>query len=274
MESRGLSPSPAAQTLFDIMSEKDDVKRKILEETLESQDEGRILESGRTFCNSPRQVKGPVQRFPKAVDLQRCPVGGGGAWHTHVTPDELLEPENSLPDIASVVFGHLDVISVVGSEKAEYTLAASDRSEMQTEFSDAIGVDVGSIGELVDAIDSGRVNLATASSRVRSRMPELFITERLGYADITEEIRSRNDPVVAMSPNYDRVELAMMKDEVGYCEAMQSPKGCNLVASQMGEEIENGLSGTLPGNVYETAIGAAVGTVVGRIVEQVVFERG
>lgn len=266
-----LSPSKSAQSVVNMMVEEVDIQRQILEETIESEEAGEILESGRTLCTHPGSIRGPVRRFPMSVDLQRCPVGAGGAWHTHVTPDELLNPHNSLPDTASVVFGDLDVIAVVGAETAEYFMASTDREAMQREFRDAVGLDVGGVGELVSAMDAGRLNFEPARNRVRERMPNLFRREKTGFSDLSNEITARNDPAMAMSPQYESVELMMLSRASTYSEMMESPSGCNMMAGELGESIEKSLSDRLPVDVAETAMGAAIGTVVGRIVEGAVF---
>lgn len=265
-----LSPSPTAQSLFDVMVDRDDVKREILSETLAAREEGQILESGRTFCSSPRQIRGPIKRFKTAVDLQRCPVGGGGAWHTHVTPSQIRTPTNSLPDISQVVFGALDVMAVAGTESAEYMLASADNEAMRLEFSDAIGENVESPTDVVSAIESGRVDPVTARHRVKQRLSGLFKTVPTGYSDLNVESEIPEDAALASAP-YERVELSMAAEDVPYSDAMSTPRGANQMADAMGEKIEAAAKDGVPVDITGTALGAAIGTVVGTFVERVVF---
>lgn len=265
-----------AESVLGLMVDRDDVQRTILEETLESQAEGNILESGRTLCSSQSQIKGPLSRYPRAVDLQQCPIsGGGGAWHTHVTPRQLLNPENSLPDIGSVVFGHLDVIGVVGAESAEYVMAGDDQEAVVAEFRDAIGADITEQGELVSAIETGRINPITARSRVRKRMDGLFTREDTGYDDLSERVRSGDSVVASSNEPYDMIEVSMIRqtqpEKVDYGEVMSDPRTLNEATSAIGENVEKKLSDVIPDTVKSTAIGAGVGTLVGNVVESLVF---
>lgn len=270
----GLVPSENAETVAEMMIEEVGVQRQILEETLAAGRKGEILESGRTLCTQPGSIRGPVRRFPMSVDLQRCPVGAGGAWHTHVTPDELLRPRNSLPDVASVVFGGMDVIAVVGAETAEYMMAAEDREAMRDEFRDAVGLEVDSVEGLVEAVEANRIDFAAARGRIRNRMPRLFRTEQTGFSDLSDEITSRDDPVFASAPEYEAVELMMIADSSDYAEDMASPSGCARRSTRIAAAAEDSLASKLPLDVTETAAGAAIGTVVGRLVETVVFGDG
>jgi len=270
-----LEPSEKADGVLGLMLDRDDIQRTILEETLASEGNGQILESGRTLCSSPSDIKGPLERFPRAVDLQRCPITGmGGAWHTHVTPEQLLNPQNSLPDIGSVVFGQLDVIAVVGAESAEYVVAAEDQDVMVREFRDAVGADIDDPGELVAAVQSGRVNPRTANRRVRQRMGDMFIRDQTGFSDIAETVKERHQTTTAMQQPYEAVELSMIHaqtDTVQYSDAMSSPSTCNQMTGQMATTAEQTLSSAIPDAIKGPAIGAAVGTVVGNVINSLFF---
>ena len=269
-----LSPSSVAEGVLGLMIEREDTQRKILEETLDSQDGGQILESGRTLCNANKRIKGPISRFPRAVDLQECPLSGsGGAWHTHVTPSELLNPRNSLPDMAAVVFGGLDVIGVVGTESAEYFMSAGDQQKMEQEFRDAIGAEIHSQEELLAAVEDGRLNPSTARSRVRKRLDPLITRDETGFPDLSSRARGEGVIASALDGPYEMVEVSMIGNFIAaehgcYHETMADPKGCNVVASQMGDQVEKKLQNKVPGAVKSTALGAAVGTVVGGVVEK------
>lgn len=270
-----LEPSDKADGVLGLMLDREDIQRTILEETLASERNGQILESGRTLCSSPSDIKGPLERFPRAVDLQRCPITGmGGAWHTHVTPHQLLNPDNSLPDIGSVIFGQLDVIGVVGAESAEYVIASDDSDAMIREFRDAVGADIDSPGELVAAVQSGRVNPQTANRRVRQRMSGMFVREPTGFSDLVERIKERHQTTTAMQQPYEAVELSMIQtraDRIQYADAMSSPYTCNQMTGQMATTAEQTISDAIPDAIKGPAIGAAVGTVVGNIVNSLFF---
>ena len=281
-------PSKSAEGVLGVMVGHDDIKREILWETLDSEANGQILESGRTLCDSVNQIKGPIDRFPKAVDLQQCPISGtGGIWHTHVTPQEMLNPSNSLPDIAAVVLGHVDVVSVIGSETGEYVLSTEDDDAMVDAFSDAIGERIETQEDLIDAISYGRIDPYTARQRVRDRFSDLIVTKETGYDDITAEIKDRHNIKAESTQAYERVELSMVGalqpeenvPDIGavdyrffdYSTAMATPKGCTEATSLMADESVEKLGELVPISVYETAMGAAIGTIVGNLVESTFF---
>lgn len=265
-----IRPSPASEELFEMMQEQREIQREILTETLQARENGQILESGRTICNSPLQVHGPLARFPTAVDLQRCPVSSGGAWHTHVTPAEIRSPQNSLPDISAVLFEQLDVIAVVGTESAEYLMSAADPESARDELRDAIGEDVQSPSDVVDAIESGRIAPQQARRRVHQRLSALFTTVPTGFSDMTVS-ESGPEPVGASQP-YEAVELQMSQQDVPYHDLMTNPNGINLVASEMGRQAERLSGEKIPGDISGTATGAAVGTIVGTLVDRILFD--
>ncbi len=266
-----LTPSDRATSLLELMKDRDGIKREVISETLDSKRGGQILESGRTFCSTPRQVHGPINRFPKAVDLPQCPTGAGGAWHTHITYDEMKNPSNSLPDIATVVFGQLDLMAVVGTETAEYFLSASDPEAMRHEFNDAVGEAIDSPDQLLNSIDSGRMVPGPARERVRDRLRPLFHTERTGFSDLTERVDQKFGAQAA-SPQYEMVELHMIGGSMDYSTSMCDPKSTNHYTSMMAANAEQTIRERVPVNIAETAAGAAVGTIVGNIVENVLFD--
>lgn len=150
------------------MTEQTETMADIVEETIAAG-----TESGRTACGRATNVKGPLARFPAAVDLRQCPLSVGGAWHTHTI--DLVAPENSLPDVANVVFGDLDASVVVGSQTSDVFVRADDRAAMADAFRDAVGMDARSTQDVVQAIEDGRISDPPAArSRVRKRMAPLF----------------------------------------------------------------------------------------------------
>ena len=88
-EPQTISRDEMAMELATSMVEQRDIMRSILKETLRSAKMGHIREAGRTKCPRSGEVRGSLQRFPRAIDLASCPVSKGGTWHTHVTEDEI-----------------------------------------------------------------------------------------------------------------------------------------------------------------------------------------
>jgi len=264
-----IRPSPASEALFELMREQEEIQREILSETLEAREKGQILESGRTLCNSPLQIHGPLARFPTAVDLHQCPVSTGGAWHTHVTPAQIRSPENSLPDISAVLFDQLEVIAVVGTERAEYLLSPDNPDAARDELRDAIGESVERPSDVVSAIENGRIAPQQARARVRQRLPSLFKSVRTGFSDMA--VSDTGPQPVAASQPYEAVELQMTRRATEYHELMTNPNGVNMVVSEMGRQAEEMSSRRVPADISGIATGAAVGTIVGTLVDRIVF---
>lgn len=179
-------PSNNARMLANTITGATDVQRQILMETVESAQQGNILESGRTFCpENAGMVRGPLGRFPRAVDLQSCPVGSAGIIHTHVSTSQLRNPTHSLPDTANVILGEVDASMVLGTTSSDLLLAPDDPEEATAVFQDALGLGVNTTDELVSAIESGQIpNPPEARRRVRTRLSSLFTTVRSPHRDI------------------------------------------------------------------------------------------
>ncbi|MFW5900675.1 MAG: hypothetical protein ACOCTH_02745, partial [Halodesulfurarchaeum sp.] len=185
-----LRPSEGALTLAEHMIERGDVMSDILNETIQSAKAGRIKEAGRTFCPGGGEVRGPLKRYPRAVDLASCPVSRGGTFHTHVTADELLHPENSLPDMANVVYGLTDVSAVVGTRSMDMVLAPKEdqAEDAVARFENAIGESISGPRELHNAITSGRIRPTTARKRAREALGDLVHTVETGFPEIEAEL--------------------------------------------------------------------------------------
>lgn len=168
------------------MLEREDTMREILLETIEDR-----RESGRTLCGPDGRVRGPLARFPSAVELDsRCPFQTAGAWHTHT--HSLRKPIQSLPDVANVVFGNLDASVVVGAAESVGMVAAQDREAMKIEFRDAIGLEVNSPEEVVDALKSRVIrNPSAARHRVRRRLSPLITRIETQFPDVARQVPAR-----------------------------------------------------------------------------------
>lgn len=212
-----LRPDPAAKRLADEMATMDGVMHAILDETIPAAGEtnAQVTESGRTLCESGA-VHGPLARFPSSVELASCPTGSkGGTWHSHVTQDQLRNPTNSLPDTANVIFGEMGVSAVVGTQSMETVVAPSDAAAGQQTFRDALGVDVNSTEDVVDAIMEGHVaSPADARERVRSRMSGLFSRKRLNFHDLDSRLNRSSIP--AHSPmSFEQSEAMLYSSLLG-----------------------------------------------------------
>lgn len=188
---QSITPDPTAKELAMNMADATSIQKEILEETLASAQRGVIRESGRTICPSlTERIKGPLARFPKSVDLQLCPGGSGltGVMHTHVTPDEIRHPKHSIPDMANVFLEGADASLVAGTETADVLVATDPREAAAGSFRDALGVEVQTTADVVDAFQTGLIPDPTAArDRVRSRLGPLFSTESTTFRDLTAE---------------------------------------------------------------------------------------
>lgn len=272
MDQQIITPDPSAMDLADQMVLETELKSDIITETLESAETGQILESGRTVCPKQGDVHGPLSRLPTSVEMRSCPVGVGGAWHTHVTEDELLNPENSIPDIGTVVFDQLDVIAVAGTETAEYFVAPDDRSTFLQEFNDALGVEVHTMDELVDVVQSREVDLDEAHDRIRAQFSDLFFRTPTGFPALTDRVHDLAPGSVFASMNYSEAEVRAFYRPAEYPmpESVRFRQRCRECSTA----AETTLKSILPGGeeIGSTATGAAVGTVVGTLVERVLFD--
>lgn len=207
-----------AHRLAQDMIQRDDVMWTVIQETLESGRQDNLTESGRTVCGTAKRPLPPILRRFAQVTLPTCPRTVGGTWHTHVTRDQLLNPENSLPDWANVAFGVIDVSIVVGAETSEVVVGSADRSVMQHELRQVLGVDVESVEEVVDAILNGKVqDPPAARARLRQQLHPLVFEVETAFPDLAEEVRTsevlatmsaiaqgdRRSELVAACPMYD-----------------------------------------------------------------------
>lgn len=185
-----IGPSADAQELAGLMAESDDVMRQILTETLPDENDAKVHESGRTICGKPGEIHGPLARFPTAVELSQCPRGvRGGTWHSHVTKEELRNPTNSLPDTANVIFGHIDVSIVVGTQSMEMVMAAEDPEAAKERFQNILGANVESTDDVISSVISGDVpDPKSARNRLRSELGGLFERRQTGFGDLDRQV--------------------------------------------------------------------------------------
>lgn len=171
-----MEPDPSAVQIAERLLQETDVLEEILEETITSAENGRITESGRTVCpNSNNQILGPLNRFDRSVNLRECPIGETAVIHSHVSLDQLTQPEHSLPDSSNVILGGVDASIVVGTQTHDVLLAPKDKQAALREFQDALGVEVRSTDDVVRAIETGQIPDPTdARRRVKARLRPLY----------------------------------------------------------------------------------------------------
>lgn len=267
-------PDPDASALAREMAEKDDIKLEIIEETIRSHDSGQILESGRTVCGDFNSVYGPLGRFPKSVQLRRCPPNQlSGAYHSHVTPDELRSPQNSLADMGLVAFGDMDVINVTGTETEEFFITPRDTDSFRQDFSEVVGAD--SVRGIVSDIASGEMEPDEGQRRVRQAFPSLIKEMPTGYTASTPRVPATTVPRHLSNQPYDAIEARAF-----YLPQMHTPadtlgQECGdfrQTVDETGEQIEQMAPDGITNRLQNEVIATTVGLVVGRVVEGILFE--
>lgn len=261
-EPQPVSRDEMAMELATSMVEQRDIMRSILKETLRSAKMGHIREAGRTKCPRAGEIRGSLQRFPRAIDLASCPVERGGTWHTHVTEDEIRTPTNSLPDMANVMFGLIDTSIVVGTQTADVIVAPEDREAGEQAFRNAIGADVSEPKDLTAAIKAGRIVPGQARVRARRQFPGLVYTVETGFEDLDAQVAQIPDASWATPPRSGGEEAVAGN---GYAPTAFAPHSIEAAAERADGAVEGfGLKDLL--------ISQALGTVVGNVVDKAFFE--
>lgn len=263
-----VTPDESAYDLASRMLSDDETQREIISETLTAAEEGGITESGRTACGDGSRILGPQGRHPTSVNLSMCPFERGGAWHTHVTPDEVRDPNNSIPDMANVVYGLLDVSVVSGTRSSEAIVRADDPDAAREEFNDALGIQASSPKDVVDALMDGRIpDPADAAERVRSRLSSLFKRVRNGFSDLDAWANDVEYGMVSMQMyEHDAVAYSTYTSGAvhGYGNHMvQSFADATASTHQLADRVDV--------DIANVVLSTAIGTVVGRIVTRALF---
>jgi len=259
---------PSAETADEMMA-RDDIMRESLDETLSAAESGQILEAGRTNCPSHGRdgaIRGVLERFPRAVQLSSCRTDRGGSWHTHVTPGELRSPENSLPDMANVIYGALDVSIVVGYESADVFVSGDDDMVMRDAFHNAIGESFESPEGLYESITSGRVDPVTSRSRVREALSPLVSRRETGYPEMAQRVADLTPASFASPFQSSRDEATSDKPtgSIGYQQLRAfDPQSFEAVAEDT-EDLVGGVD--ISGLVISTIVGNVVGEIVNRTI--------
>ena len=263
-----VEPDREAIMLADEMMGRDDVMREILSETIESSKSGTPREAGRTYCDSWGSIIPATSAGPASIQLQTCLSGPMGVWHTHPGETGITDPINSLPDMANVVFGHVDVSIVPGTKNADVVVAPADPEVAKEAFRQAVGADVRSAREVRNAISARRLDPIRSRKRARSMLSGLVMEGETGYTDI-------ETPDGSVAAN----QRAAGSQAVCACSTHRAdtppahPARCleeadrdfEAAASNVSERIDNL-------NIGSIAISAAVGNVVGEVVNRVLFD--
>lgn len=256
-----ISRDPDATQLATRMLEEREVMRTIVEETLESAAEGDIREAGRTKCPENGSIRGPLDRFPRAIDLAPCPLEVGGTWHTHVTPREIRNPVNSLPDMANVIYGLTNVSIVVGTETADVFVSPKDREEGEKQFENIIGYEAGGTEGVTEAIAEGRINPSPARERVRDKMGILSFSAPTGFEDLEREIESipAHNWAAPFGSGRDEVFTGNRGGMTAF-----GPQAFDNGAQELDSLINRSEIGSI-------AVSTAIGTLIGGAIDRVVF---
>lgn len=208
-----LEPDPDAKELADRLVDDMELQARIIEETLNSDDEsGVVLESGRTVCGVDEDARPlePYDRYEDAVDLRGCRSSQTGIYHTHTTPHELRQPQHSLPDYANVVFGNADASVVSGTKTSSVLVAASDPEEMRREYANAIGLDADSVHDVAEAVQSGMIpDPSAARDAVRSALGDLVYDVDTPHPDLDGDVDTVQTPM-ASDVDVDAVDPARL----------------------------------------------------------------
>lgn len=263
-----VEPDRGAIMLADEMMGRDDIMRAILSETIESSRDGTPSESGRTYCESWGSVLPPSSAGPASIQLQTCLSGPVGIWHTHPGTIGVTDPVNSLPDMANVVFGSVDVSIVPGTENADIIVAPEDPDAAQDAFRQAVGADLRSAGDVRNAIDARRLDPVSSRARARKALSGLIVTGETGYTDIKQP----TEPLTANQHAAGNQAVCACSTETKDS-APTRPSECLEVADQEFEAAASNVSERVDSlNIGSIAISAAVGNVVGEVVNRVLFD--
>lgn len=266
-----LSPAENAVELVSHMLDAADVNQTVLEETLSSALDGRIRESGRTACGSVGNIRLPLGRFSSSVELSACPVTDEtGVWHTHVTRQQFLNPEHSLPDVANVLFEPVSASVIVGAETSHVMMAPADRESARETFRDTLGLSVVSPHDVVKAIQARRIpNPGDARSRVFGRLSALFERRQTSLTDRAVIM----DNIHAVPPMMSSIDGHDVVYELIECAQPGGAPGLEVAGSRLNEHLRNASEGLqmLSKELSARALDEAIGTLAAAIISDRLF---
>ena len=264
-----LQRDETADWLADEMMERDDIMRAIIAETIQTSKDGQIKEAGRTVCPSSGDLRGPHARYPTAIDLQACPSDRTGTWHTHVTQDELRNPHNSIPDIANVVFGLVDVSIVAGTETADIVVRADEKENMIQTFNEAIGGDYSSVDDVNRDIMDGYINAVEARERIRNGLDSLIYRASTGYEDLDRKVDTVQTSIPMNMSQYDANMHMVSSYQTGPVGDFRAGVDqFNQTFESIGRRVPDIINGETGGMIVSTA----TGVFVSRLAEEILFD--
>lgn len=186
-------PDPSARELAEQMLADDDVQSTIITETIQSARQGQTLESGRSLCGDPSDIREPVARYPTVTDFAMCPAGQRTAmWHTHPSREQLEQPTLSIPDVGLVLYRDgVSVNAVSGIQSSEAILSPQDREEAIRTFNDVLGVETNELGQVVEAVRNGQVgDLEQTRDELRRELSPLFVRRYNTFPTLMQEAQA------------------------------------------------------------------------------------
>jgi len=255
----------------------------VLVETIRSgQDTGQLLESGRTWCSSDDagEYRDAIERFPAAIDLSGCPPDDTVVtWHTHTTRDQLANPDHSIPDIANVAFGRVDVSIIPGIESDHLLVASADRDQMAETFRSVTGIDADGPTDVTAAMDTGQV---TDPPQLRERLFAEFDTLEKRIDTGRDYMRPHVDALFedGVDTGEDCCGLHTLDDAaVGGDHIADDPPEppvaglrANAVLRREARVSQSALNDAVDRfDITETVVGTAVGMFTSRLLERAVF---
>lgn len=280
--SEAVVPLEPAARAGEAMTARAGVGDEILRETIEAAAEGgEPMESGRTWCESDpdARLRRPTSRHRAAVNLDGCPPGDLIAvWHSHTSPGQVRNPEHSLPDVANVVFGHVDASMIPGAESDHLLVAGADRGGMADRFRNVLGADVQTTRGVVDAIQSGEIsNPARARDRVNSEFAPLMRrvdADRPRIATLVDELFDGDDDAIE-EPLCEGCDEVQQDPSVPGGDVVAEPAAPVRGSAVMRRESRiaaEGLAETLSEyDITGTVVGTTVGMFTSRLLERAVF---
>lgn len=259
---------PEAQRLAERMIRSEATMANILDETVSGT--GPVKESGRTACGGLVNVTGPLKRFSQSVELESCPRARSGTWHSHVTEEQLRNPEHSLPDMANVVFGNVDASIVVGAETSDVFVAAEDRQAMVEDFQNVLGLKVESTKDVVDAQTDGPItDSPSVRSRARQQFAPLFQTYRTEFKEIQQQLSDldQTETVSASAPAGGIEQLEPMYVEAYVRQSMHTGQSHSSRIRNRAKRINSEMA-QMKTEVIGTALSSAINTAASRAVSK------
>lgn len=277
---QSLTPGQEAEDMGEFLIENRDLHEEVLVETIDSAENGQIKESGRTVCG-PETTLPPQVRFPRSVRLQRCPVANGaGIIHSHVSHDELMSPQHSIPDVANVILVDNIVASmVVGLDQSELLLAPADRDAGHAAFETAIGVPVDTPADVQEAVERGQIeSFHAVRRRLKRELSPLFQKCDTAFPELKQRVENlalpQHAPVAAHAPVDARGEPIAACETARRLSGHTTPKASTAAGrlrqkqSECGDRLKDSANDL---GLGERIVDSAIGSIIGRGVEAVLF---